>query len=98
MGSERPDGEGNGPAELEHGPGLSQSFSDRCASCIRGQHGPTFGYGMGFQTAEFLSMIVPKQVASWVQIIRRSRPRLGRLELSAPRWHPAPVARDAGSP
>ena len=29
---------------------------------MRGQHGPTFGYGMGFQTAEFLSMAVPKQV------------------------------------
>src|SRR4051794_16905004 len=53
--------------------GLSQSFSDRCASCMRGQHGPPFGYGMGFQTAEFLSMVVPKQVrqsATGSQIVR----------------------------
>jgi hypothetical protein len=53
--------------------GLSQSFSDWCASCMRGQHGPTLGYGRGFQTAEFLSMIVPKQVrqsATGSQIVR----------------------------
>jgi len=40
---------------------------------MRGQHGPTSSYGMGFQTAEFLSMIVPKQVrqsATGSQIVR----------------------------
>ena len=62
--------------------GLSQSFSDRCASCMRGQHGPTSGYGMGFQTAEFLSMVVPKQVrqsATGSQIVRGKTLRQARF-------------------
>src|SRR3954451_16170385 len=53
--------------------GLSQSFSGQCASCMRGQHGPTSGYGMGFQTAEFLSIVGPKkarQSAACLQIAR----------------------------
>jgi len=40
---------------------------------MRGQHGATSGYGMVFQTAEFLSMVVPKQVqqsATGSQIVR----------------------------
>ena len=36
--------------------GLSQTFPDQCASCVRRRYGLTFGYGSGFQTAEFLSM------------------------------------------
>src|SRR4051794_1208002 len=53
--------------------GLSQTFSDRYASCVRGQHGLTCGYGLGFQTAEFLSEVASKQVwqsAIPLQIVR----------------------------
>ena len=42
--------------------GLSQSFSDQYASCMRGQYGPTFGYGLGFQTLIFLFIVASIQV------------------------------------
>jgi hypothetical protein len=42
--------------------GLSQSFSDQCASGVRRRDGLTFGYGSGFQTPAFLSIVVPTQV------------------------------------
>ena len=56
--------------------GLSQSFSDRCASCMRGQHGPTSGYGMVFQTAEFLSMVGFKQAPQSAISLRIVRGKL----------------------
>src|SRR6185369_3682133 len=43
-------------------PGLSQTFPDQYASRVRRRHDLTSGYGLGFQTAEFLSTVVPKQV------------------------------------
>jgi hypothetical protein len=42
--------------------GLSQSFSDQCASGVRRRDGLTFGYGSGIQTPVFLSTVVPTQV------------------------------------
>src|SRR5215213_6038143 len=62
--------------------GLSQSFSDQCASCMRGQHGPTFGYELGFQTPEFLSIVVSIQVrqsATPLQIVRGKTLRQARI-------------------
>ncbi len=57
----------------EDAPGLSQSFSDRYASLVRGRDDLTSGYGLGFQTAEFLPIAVSKQVrqsAISLQIVR----------------------------
>jgi len=53
--------------------GLSQTFSDQCASGVRRRDGLTFGYGSGFQTPVFLSIVVPIQVqqsATSFQIVR----------------------------
>jgi len=36
---------------------LSQTFRDECASCTRRRYDPTFGYGLGFQTPIFLSIV-----------------------------------------
>ena len=43
-------------------PGLSQSFSDQCASCVRRRRNLTSGYGWGFQTAKILSKVGSEQV------------------------------------
>jgi hypothetical protein len=37
--------------------GLSQTFPDQCASCVRRRCDLTFGYGLGFQTAELLLIV-----------------------------------------
>src|SRR4051794_24062581 len=51
---------------------------------MRGQHGPTFGYGLGFQTPEFLSIVVSIQVqqsATPLQIGRRKTLRQAPAQL-----------------
>jgi hypothetical protein len=37
--------------------GLSQTFSDQCASYVRRWHDLTFGYGLDFQKARFLPIV-----------------------------------------
>src|SRR3954462_15430320 len=51
-----------GPAILVVLAGLLQTFLDQWASCVRGRHGLTSGYGLGFRRAGFLSVVAPKQV------------------------------------
>ena len=68
--------------------GLSQSFSDRYASLVRGRDDLTSGYVLGFQTAEFLSIVASKQArqsATGSQIVRRKTLRQAR---AAPKRSP----------
>jgi hypothetical protein len=41
--------------------GLSQTFPDQYASCVRRRHDLTSGYGLDFQIAKFLPMVGFKQ-------------------------------------
>ena len=41
--------------------GLSQTFSDQCASCVKRQYALTSGYRPGFETAEIPPTVVLKQ-------------------------------------
>jgi hypothetical protein len=53
--------------------GLSQTFSDQCASCARRQYDLTFGCRLRFQTIAFLPLVASIQVrqsATPVQIVR----------------------------
>src|SRR4051812_15389858 len=62
--------------------GLSQTFSDQCASGVRRRDGLTFGYGSGFQTPVFLSTVVPIQVQQSetpLKIVREKTLRQARL-------------------
>jgi hypothetical protein len=64
-----------GERDIEPAPrGLSQTFPDQCASCVRRRYSLTFGYRFGFQTPEFLSIVGSIQVwqsATPLQIVRR---------------------------
>ena len=67
--------------------GLSQTFPDQCARYMRGRYNPTFGYGLGLRTAEFLSIVAPIQVrqsATRIQIVRGKTLRQALFE-RAPR-------------
>jgi hypothetical protein len=50
--------------------GLSQSFSDQRASCVRRRRDLTFGYGLGFQTAKIPSKVGSEQVPQSAIIFR----------------------------
>jgi len=62
--------------------GLSQTFPDQCASCVRGRHDLTIGCGLGFQTTAFLPLVTSMQVrqsATPSQIVRGKTLRQARF-------------------
>jgi hypothetical protein len=65
----------------ERATGLSQTFRDQCASCMRGRYDPTFGYELGLHTPVFLSIVGSMQVrqsATSLQIVRGKTLRQAR--------------------
>ena len=81
--------------------GLSQSFSDQCASCVRGQHGPTFGYEFRLQAPECLSLVglsqTLAQVGRWTVPTQISR-FVHHRQTEADRQHLVLLAHRPGAP
>ena len=56
--------------------GLSQTFPDQYASCVRRRHDLTSGYGLDFQIAKFLPMVGFKQAPQSAISLRIVRGKL----------------------
>ena len=76
-----------GAAKREYGApaGPVANFSDRCASCVRGRHGPTFGYWIWISNGRISIYDCPIQVrksATGSQIVREKTLRQAPLSCS----------------